>query len=157
MLPVVQKGLIQALGDKQFGRCIDLGCGWGDAGKILRPHVNRLIGVDRSEEWLGNASSTEYYDERVLSDIRDYWSSADLVVCMDVIEHIPHSDGEQLLCRYLHIPNMIISTPFEFFPNPKSMPHLSLWADVELAQYGFSTRILVGWFQPLVIIGTRFA
>ena len=157
MLPLIQNGLQRVLEGRRFNRCIDLGCGTGDGARILRFHVDYLMGVDNSEEHIHIAESTGLYDELILDDVRHYWPSGDLVVLMEVIEHLSHEEGDALLRRISYIPNLILSTPREFFPNPPSMPHLSIWTEEELWQYGFETQLLFAWFQPTIILGTKFA
>lgn len=156
MLPLIQSGLLRSLDGKHFMKCVDLGCGTGDGSRILRFYVDYLIGVDNSEEHLHVAESTNLYDELILDDVRHYWPSGDLAVLIEVLEHISHGEGDALLRRLSYIPNIVISTPKDFFPNPPSMPHLSLWTEEELWQYGFETQLLLGWFQPIIILGTKF-
>jgi predicted TPR repeat methyltransferase len=57
-----------ALGD----RTLDLGCGTGAAGSLLRPHASRLVGVDLSEKMLAKAAARGFYDEIARADMVDY-------------------------------------------------------------------------------------
>lgn len=157
MLPLIQSGLLRVLEGRHFNRCTDIGCGTGDGARILRPCVDYLVGVDNSEEYLHVAESTGLYDELMLADVGQCFPYGDLVVLMEVVEHLPHGDGDELLRRLSYISNIIMSTPRDFFPNPPAMPHLSLWTEEELWRYGFKTQLLHAWFQPTIILGTKFA
>ena len=144
----VKNALWRELKNRFFQVVVDLGCGSGDLGRILRPHARYLIGVDISEELLNKAAQTGYYDELVLSDIRNYYlpSETDLVVLIEVIEHMPHEDGEKLLQSLYRVPNIILSTPARFYPALPKMPHISLWSETQLQEYGFKTKIISTFF-----------
>jgi hypothetical protein len=100
-----------------------------------------------------------YYDELVESDVRDYyWSGVvDVIFFIEVLEHIPHDDGERLLYRFYNVPNIILTTPAIFFPNGgHTGAHLSLWTEEELQRWNFDTRIIRGLFRPPIIFATRY-
>lgn len=159
MIGIIQRALAQELLGRHYNVCVDLGCGKGDAAPILRKHVDYLTGVDNSENGLKWASARNLYDELILADVTKCYitNEVDLVVFMEVVEHLSHQDGEQLLNRLWAIPNVIMSTPRDFFPNPRSMPHISLWTEEELHRFSFKTRLLSGWFQPIIIFATRYS
>lgn len=54
--------LLQALPHAGFGAALDLGCGTGAAGRLLRPRVQGLAGVDLSAGMLGQARAHGVYD-----------------------------------------------------------------------------------------------
>lgn len=53
-------------------RALDLGCGTGLCGSILRPFAKYLLGVDISEKMLQIARSQNIYDKLIASDILDF-------------------------------------------------------------------------------------
>src|SRR5271165_3896175 len=66
---------------------LEAGC--GSMSHFRLPSKTRLVGIDISERQLANHGRL---DEKVLGDLQSYdWSTArfDLVVCWDVLEHLP--------------------------------------------------------------------
>ena len=59
---VVAEGVATALEGKVAPRVLDLGCGTGLCGELLRPHAGHLEGVDLSEEMLNRARARGHYD-----------------------------------------------------------------------------------------------
>lgn len=55
-----------------FARALDLGCGTGAAGPLLRPRAQRLVGVDLSAKMLAKAEARAAYDELVEADMVEY-------------------------------------------------------------------------------------
>lgn len=51
---------------------LDLGCGTGRLGEILRPRAQLLEGVDLSEKMLGLADATGYYDRLIRADLIEH-------------------------------------------------------------------------------------
>lgn len=130
------------LSGKTFTLGVDLGCGSGDAGPILKQHIDYLIGVDSNRLLLTQA---HIYDELILQDIRMYVlpKNTEAVFLFDVIEHIPHNDGEQLLLALMGVRNAYLTTPKHFFLDGAGGvgPHQSLWTEEELKNYGFTTFV----------------
>ena len=56
----------------QGGRTLDLGCGTGAAGPLLRPRAKTLTGVDLSPNMLAKAAARGLYDELAEADMVDY-------------------------------------------------------------------------------------
>jgi predicted TPR repeat methyltransferase len=71
---------------------VDIGCGTGLCGPLLRPRASRLIGVDLSTQMLAIARSKNIYDEVVCADAASYLastpSSCDVIVAADVFVYI---------------------------------------------------------------------
>lgn len=79
----------------QLGRdleVIDLGCGTGLLGRLLRPHARRITGVDLAPVMIEEARGKGIYDALELADIRDYLRTrtepCDLVVATDVFIYV---------------------------------------------------------------------
>jgi predicted TPR repeat methyltransferase len=79
------------VGDKKH-RVLDLGCGTGLFGALIRPHAESLIGVDLSADMLTHANARKIYDTLAESDAIQYLddtdASFDLIVATDVLIYI---------------------------------------------------------------------
>jgi len=69
---------------------IDLGCGTGLCGPLLRPHARTLVGVDLSPQMLEQSLRRGVYDELVCADITAVLQGrgADLLVAADVLVYL---------------------------------------------------------------------
>ncbi len=86
--------LIEAIvgaGGTRFGRVVDLGCGTGLMGAMLRPIAGDLEGHDISAAMLAKAREKNVYDRLVRSDLQMLLltpGSLDLVVAADVFLYV---------------------------------------------------------------------
>lgn len=168
MLPQVQSVVSKVLEGKHFRYSIDLGCGWGEAGPILRKHTSFLVGVDRNPEYLKVAAErtspggSPVYDRIIQYDLRYYPDiippKVDSVFLFDIIEHLKLLDGKILLTRLQNTPFLMLTTPSKFFPIARD-GHVTLWTEEELSKYGFRTaKFPIGWltmFNGNEIIGVK--
>lgn len=119
---------------------LDIGPGRGKYGLLLREYLNEppeILDAIEVEPSYVTERLRAVYDEVFLDDVRN-WSRQDLgfydvVLLVDVIEHLDKSDGLELLGR---IPGrVVICTPEEFFSNgpglPPSEEHRSLWTKAD--------------------------
>jgi predicted TPR repeat methyltransferase/uncharacterized coiled-coil protein SlyX len=71
---------------------LDLGCGTGLCGPLLRPLAGQLVGVDLSSRMLAKAAERALYDELVQADIVEHLATCldtvDLVVAADVLVYL---------------------------------------------------------------------
>lgn len=125
-------------------RILDVGPGKGKYGLLIREYLNPLERLDCVEAWEPYVSEFPWlaaiYDNLIIGDVRDlsneHLAEYDVVLMIDVIEHMDKEDGLTLLNR---IPGaVIVCTPENFFQNPEAdeIPtekHRSLW---ELADFG---------------------
>lgn len=58
-------------GGRRFDSVLDLGCGTGLAGRVIRPHCGRLTGIDLSARMIAHAERTGLYDALVVGDVLD--------------------------------------------------------------------------------------
>jgi len=78
---------------------LDLGCGTGLGGRLLRPLAKRLVGVDLSPGMLAEARTAGGYDELIEAEIDDYLTNAagpesfDLVISVDALVYIGRLDA----------------------------------------------------------------
>lgn len=95
---------------------LDLGCGTGMVGTMLKPYANVLTGVDLSQAMLDIAKAKDIYDKLYKNDIVEFLESTpthyDLVSCMDTFVYI--GNLEKLISEiYSHLTvggTMIVST-----------------------------------------------
>lgn len=84
--------LVQGLGSARAAAALDLGCGTGLCGPLLRPLAARLDGVDLSARMVERARSGGAYDEVVQADVAEYLLATprryDLVVAADVFIYV---------------------------------------------------------------------
>lgn len=115
---------------------LDVGPGRGKYGLLLREYLNEppeILDAIEVEPSYITPRLKAIYDEVFLDDVRN-WSGKDLgfydvVLLVDVIEHLDKDEGLELLER---IPGrVVVCTPEEFFSNgpglPPSEEHRSLW------------------------------
>ena len=71
---------------------LDLGCGTGLMGKLLKPYASRIVGVDLSKEMLSRAELTGAYDKLIAEEILEFLNKCndefDLVISSDVFIYI---------------------------------------------------------------------
>jgi len=85
---------LRELVERPIGVAVDLGCGPGGTTALLAEALTpeRLIGVDRSERFLEEASGVVAGAEFVVHDVSDVpfpWGRADLLYCRFVLGHLP--------------------------------------------------------------------
>jgi predicted TPR repeat methyltransferase len=68
---------------------LDLGCGTGLCGPLLKPYAKRLTGVDLSAGMLAKARARRHYDDLVEAELTRYLNdqnkNCDLIVCADTL------------------------------------------------------------------------
>ncbi|GGD94595.1 methyltransferase [Aureimonas endophytica] len=82
---------IRAAGPGAFAAVLDLGCGTGLMGTVLRPLATRLVGLDLSPAMLAKARAKGVYDALHESDILAFAAEEDgfdLVVAADVLNYL---------------------------------------------------------------------
>jgi len=101
------------------GRCLDVGCGTGFMVERIADLRINVVGIDSSEMLIEHArrrlevksSSAELY----VSDIQNIpqYGKFDLVLCLDVIEHLEHDREALSLLRQACLPDgkLILSVP----------------------------------------------
>ena len=77
---------------RHFASALDLGCGTGLCGRLLRPVAGRLEGVDLSANMVAQAGTLGLYDALAQDDVAHYLDTAtrryDLVVAADVFIYV---------------------------------------------------------------------
>ena len=76
---------------------LDLGCGTGLVGEIVKPYAHELVGVDLSQPMLDIAVTKQLYHQLHKSDLTDYLLATpnqyDLITCMDTIIYTGRLDN----------------------------------------------------------------
>jgi predicted TPR repeat methyltransferase len=77
---------------RRFAQALDLGCGTGSCGPLLRPHALKLTGVDLSANMLQKAAAVHVYDVLEQADVVDFLAASgesyDAVVAADVFGYV---------------------------------------------------------------------
>jgi predicted TPR repeat methyltransferase len=84
--------LVERLAGRSFAHAVDLGCGTGLCGPLLRPLAQRLTGIDLSGQMLEKARTLGVYDELRQADVVEYLATGserfDAVVAADVFVYV---------------------------------------------------------------------
>jgi predicted TPR repeat methyltransferase len=79
-------------GQQPLGHVLDLGCGTGLCGQLVRPRANRLVGVDLAPQMVEQAQATGLYDELWTGDLHDRLAESnhtfDTVLAADVLIYV---------------------------------------------------------------------
>jgi 2-polyprenyl-3-methyl-5-hydroxy-6-metoxy-1,4-benzoquinol methylase len=146
----VRTDLVPHLPDP-LGRVLDVGCGAGLTGKLLRPrHPTRLIGMEIDA---GAASAAaEIYDDVLVGACEDLLPGIegpfDTILCYDVLEHLVDPWAVLAQLHRLAVPGARLHVSV---PNAR---HLSLLVDVMLrGTFGYQSSghrddTHLRWFTP---------
>jgi len=130
---------------------LDVGCGNGRVMKFINKRKRFFsVGVDIFEPAIREAQRQESHDGYVLCDVQQLpfrGKSFDIVLCMEVLEHLERNEGAILLQMLEEIARrqVIITTPVgqykqdAFNGNPYQQ-HKSVWSPSELKRLGFKVR-----------------
>lgn len=86
--PALVAAALDAHGPSAVGRALDLGCGTGLCGPVLRSRAAHLVGVDLSPRMIAEATRAGHYDELIVDDAGAHLAGAapyELVVAADVL------------------------------------------------------------------------
>lgn len=154
--------IIQYVHEVPHERILDVGPGWGKAATLLREYLNtkpeQIDAIELHDPYVEAHRLHALYDEVLVGDVCDLdddeLARYDLVLMVDVIEHIEKERAVELLQR---IPGrVVICTPVEFFSNgpglPESETHRSHWTADDWAatkRVEVSGQQLGGWVVRL--------
>lgn len=89
-------GLLNLCTGNKF-EILDIGCGTGLMGRLLKPFASKMVGVDLSKEMLSRAELTSAYNQLLVGDILEFLDqckeSFNLVVAADVFNYIGGLDN----------------------------------------------------------------
>jgi predicted TPR repeat methyltransferase len=92
--PALLRGVIDKVfgADRRFVRVLDLGCGTGLMGEVMRGKTDELVGVDLSPAMLAVAGRKRIYDRLVAGDLIAFLEAEDrpfdLIVAADVLVYL---------------------------------------------------------------------
>lgn len=85
-------GHVQSLGEKRYSAALDLGCGTGLCGPLVKAFADRIDGVDLSAKMVEKARATGVYGLLVQADMADFLNGTDqrydLVLSADVFIYV---------------------------------------------------------------------
>jgi hypothetical protein len=132
-------------------RVLDVGPGWGKYATLLREYLNRkplrIDAVEMHKPYVDAHGLGVLYDDVLVGDVCELpdekLAEYDLVLMVDVIEHLEHAAAYELLDR---IPGrVVICTPVDFFSNgpglPDSETHRSHWTAADWRRIGTSRHV----------------
>ena len=126
-------------GDIQPASVLDAGCAWGFLVEALRQRGIEAFGLDISEYAIQNVHADIKPYCRVGSVTDPFPRKYDLIVCIEVLEHLPKAQAEQAIINFcLHSEDVLFSsTPFDY----KESTHFNVqppeyWAEL-FARQGF--------------------
>ena len=75
---------------------LDLGCGTGMVGEVIKPYARELVGVDLSQAMLDRSAAKQLYRQLHKSDITEFLLGIrdhyDLITCMDTFVYLGRLD-----------------------------------------------------------------
>lgn len=81
---------------QRFATALDLGCGTGQVGEVIRPYVHHLSGVDLSQAMLAQSRQRGVYDQLLRADISELLATPParypLITCMDTFIYLGRLD-----------------------------------------------------------------
>lgn len=143
---------------------LDLGCGYGHWGHLLRTHyfsddpskAARITGVDIHDGNVAFCRATGVYDELGCADALEFLArqpaaAFDTIIATELIEHLPKETGTRLLGEVARVAARmaILSTPNWEYLRPGAMTmtgfnehehHVSAWTASEFRSRGFTVR-----------------
>ena len=88
--------ILHELNIPKVSKALDLGCGTGLLGEIIKPFCQKLIGVDIATKMLSVAKNKEIYDELIedeaLTFLLKYQNKYDLIIAADVLPYFSALD-----------------------------------------------------------------
>ncbi|MDH5267135.1 MAG: class I SAM-dependent methyltransferase [Candidatus Bathyarchaeota archaeon] len=141
---------------------IDVGCGKGIIGALVRIYrdASRLVGVDIFKPYLTFCKIHRLYDEIYRIDLRKNplpfkSNEFEVATCIEVIEHIPKTNGDKLLKELERISKTVImttpahSTPSKDYDNNPHRKHVSLWNQQDLQKRGYRVKGVGNYAIPI--------
>jgi predicted TPR repeat methyltransferase len=99
------------LGRGPYQSALDLGCGTGLCGPLVRPHAARLTGVDLSGPMLDKARALGIYDELVQADVTRHLQGTphrhDLILAADVFIYVGELEPVFAALRRVALPGAV--------------------------------------------------
>lgn len=139
---------------------LDVGCGARSPLGGVEKRWLTSVGVDVHLPSLRSSARSQLHEAHVAADIRQLEDvfkpkSFDILIALDVIEHLPKDDGLRLLRAMdaLARRKVIVFTPSGFlaqapYDDNPFQEHVSGWSAAEMREHGFTVVGVNGW-KPL--------
>jgi hypothetical protein len=129
--------------DIQPGTVLDAGCAWGFLVEALRQRDVEAFGVDISDYAMQNVHPEVQPYCWIGSVAEPFPQKYDLIVCIEVLEHLPQAQAEQAVQNFcLHSDSVLFSsTPFDY----KEATHFN----VQLPEYWAELFARQGFFRDI--------
>jgi len=133
----------------QKATVLDLGCGKDSPIRFFKDIIRNSCGVDSFPPYLEKSRNEGIHDEYLHADVLDALrsmdnNSFDVVIALDLIEHLPKDDGKILLRQMERVADkkVIVFTPNGFLPQEifdgnALQHHLSGWEVNEMLLAGY--------------------
>ena len=156
------KVVMRLFSDWRYKRYLDIGAGAGKYGKMIKSLVGdcHVTGVEVDKEYIENFDLQSTYDEIISDDIRTVIDGAqnvtyDVIIIGDIIEHLPKSDGLNLIHFYVYrCKRMLIIYPSRYVQydvdGKKSESHRSVWGPQDFGYFEFEHKS--SGYMNLVIV-----
>jgi len=142
---------------------LDVGIGFGKYGFLAREYTDVYRGRYHKDEWVTNIDGIEGF-KNLVTEFHHYvynniyigdacalintLNNYDLIVCVDMLEHVEKDKGKLLLNAFKNkSKTTIVSVPIKpskqgkgKYNNPFA-PHRSVWLEEELSEFGNITKI----------------
>lgn len=134
--------------NKDSQSILDVGCGRGETmGFINRNTRYFSVGIDIFEPYLRECKRQRIHSQYVLGDVRNLPfrdKSFDIVLCLEVLEHLGRKEGETLLneMEVIAKKQVVLSTPVgnykqESFDGNPHQEHKYTWSPKEMKALGY--------------------
>lgn len=137
------------------GTVLDLGCGNGSNSPLQGMALTCALGVEIYQPYLEECRRKKIHSDYIQADIRGIEfkdSSFDVVLMLDVLEHLTREEGRQLIgkCLIWARRKVIISTPNGYlwqdgYDHNPFQEHKSGWSVEDLRNLGFIVTGFQGW------------
>ena len=145
--------------DKEASSLLDVGCGRGEPMRFLAGKLRlSSTGIDIFAPYLRECQRGRLHGQYVLGDVRRLpfrRKSFDVVLCMEVLEHLSEEEGAQLIetLERLARRQVIFTTPVgdwdqHEFDDNVYQAHQRIWAPAEMKERGYRV-----WGQGLRNLG----
>lgn len=97
-------------------KILDVGPGSGSYGRLLKPHYDRVDGIEIFPNYVEMFNLREVYDKIIIGDIREFdFSNYDYIIMGDVVEHLTIQEATNLLQKiYRTGKRMLMAVPYQY-------------------------------------------
>lgn len=140
--------------DLRDGVVLDVGCGFGEWGFLMRTRKSGfpyIIGVDIWRSHLERLCPLKVYDELIQVEVPRIplmKKSVDISLACEILEHLRKSVGRELMIELERLTKetIIFSSPLnypqeEIYSNPYER-HVSEWFPEDFIRYGYETKVV---------------